>query len=93
MHLLKVGDKLAFGETIVQVTGFQMSEDGGHIIQAQMDKAGDLVGPYFIGKEEHWDLQTTPSRLFKSNFIGHDRGEVTIEDILEIVKKEKFTNI
>jgi hypothetical protein len=49
---------------------------------------------YFIGRSNFTDeVLRTPGRLFKSNFKGHDRGLVTIAEIMEIVKKEEWTNI
>ena len=77
MHLLKVDDKLAFGQSILTVTGFQMREEI-IVVEAKMETKGDLKGPYAIGKLEQFDIQTTPGRMFKSNFKGHDRGLVTV---------------
>ena len=63
------------------------------MIEAAMVTKGEMRGPYFIGKNEAYELDTVPSRMFKSNFKGHDRGLVTVHEILEIIKKEKFTNV
>lgn len=64
------------------------------VIEAAKETQGEIIpGPYFIGKLEQFDIDTTPTRLYKSNFKGHDRGLVTAQEIHEIVKKELFTNI
>ena len=77
MHLLKVDDKVAFGQSILTVTGFQMREEI-IVIVAKMDTKGDLKGQYAIGKLDQFEIQKTPGRMFKSNFKGHDRGLVTV---------------
>lgn len=48
------------------------------VIEAAKETQGEIIpGPYFIGKLEQFDIDTTPTRLYKSNFKGHDRGLVT----------------
>ena len=92
LHLLGVGDFLAFSNNIFEVTGFQLN-DTEHIIQV-LYRSGEKQAEksYFIGKNASVEIES-PGKLFKSNFQGNDRGLVQIEQILEIVRKEEFTNI
>jgi hypothetical protein len=89
-----VGDQVAFGEAVLEIQGFQMEETDIIIqVQSQTTKV-ESTESYFIGRSNFTDeVSRTPGRLFKSNFKGHDRGLVTIAEILEIVKKEEWTNV